>query len=67
MGLGDDPYTRILTEARVALSNGASFGEGGTGHVRVNLACAPDTLREAVARIAALAPVSDRPDESRTR
>lgn len=66
-GLGDAPYTRILTEARVAFSNGASFGNGGTGHVRVNLACAPDTLREAVARIAALAPVSDRPDESRIR
>lgn len=53
-GLGSDPHQRILTDARVALNNGAEFGPGGDGHVRVNLACAPDTLREAIARIATL-------------
>lgn len=52
--LGDDPFRRILNDARVALGNGSSFGEGGAGHVRFNLACAPETLREAVTRIAAL-------------
>ncbi|WP_125098261.1 MalY/PatB family protein [Leucobacter chromiireducens] len=53
-GLGDDPYQRILDDARVALNNGAFFGAGGAGHVRLNLACAPDTIREAIARIAAI-------------
>ena len=54
LGLGDSPYQRILDEARVALNNGESFGLGGQGFARLNLACSPDTLREAVARIAAL-------------
>ncbi|WP_449281026.1 MalY/PatB family protein [Leucobacter sp.] len=55
-GLGDDPSRRILFDARVALNNGASFGEGGSGHARLNLACAPDTIREAVDRIARILP-----------
>lgn len=50
-GLSDDPYRRILGEARVALNDGRHFGAGGEGHVRLNFACAPDTLREAVERI----------------
>lgn len=53
-GFGDDPYRRILSEAKVALGRGASFGIGGEGHVRLNLACAPDTIVEAVDRIARL-------------
>ena len=58
-GLGEDPHARILAEARVALSNGRAFGAGGAGHVRINLACAPDTLRTAIDRIAALPPVRE--------
>ncbi|TFD60969.1 aminotransferase class I/II-fold pyridoxal phosphate-dependent enzyme [Cryobacterium suzukii] len=54
LGLGDCPYQRILDDARVALNNGECFGLGGQGFARLNLACSPDTLREAVARIAAL-------------
>lgn len=53
-GLGDDPYARILSEARVALNDGRHFGTGGAGHVRLNLACAPNTIRDAVARIATI-------------
>lgn len=53
-GLGHDPHARILHEARVALGIGSAFGVGGDAHVRMNLACAPDTIREAVRRIAAL-------------
>ncbi|QIK63872.1 aminotransferase class I/II-fold pyridoxal phosphate-dependent enzyme [Leucobacter viscericola] len=53
-----DPFTAILTEARVALNDGVHFGEGGAGHVRLNLACAPATIREAVRRIAAILPSS---------
>lgn len=55
-GLGDDPGTTILEHAKVALNNGKHFGAGGAGHVRLNLACAPDTIREAVRRIAAILP-----------
>jgi cystathionine beta-lyase len=54
LGLGESPYQRILDDARVALNNGECFGLGGQGFARLNLACSPDTLREAVARIAAL-------------
>ncbi|WP_335339044.1 aminotransferase class I/II-fold pyridoxal phosphate-dependent enzyme [Microterricola viridarii] len=54
LGLGESPHTRILHEARVALNDGASFGSGGAGFARLNLACSPETLREAVTRIADL-------------
>lgn len=57
-GLGPDPHGQILSEARVALNNGADFGLGGAGHVRLNLACAPQTIRQAVARIAAILPAA---------
>lgn len=55
-GLGDDPAGRILSDARVALNDGRHFGRGGAGHARVNLACAPATIAEAVERIAAVLP-----------
>ena len=55
-GLGDDPCARILQDARVALNDGIAFGLGGRGHVRLNLACAPDTIVQAVDRIAAILP-----------
>jgi len=53
-GLGTDPAARILDEAKVALNAGQHFGHGGNGFARLNLACAPDTLIEAVARIEGL-------------
>jgi cystathionine beta-lyase len=54
LDLGDDPTAVLLDEARVALNAGHSFGESGRGFARLNLACDPATLREAVRRIAAL-------------
>ena len=51
LGWGDDPAAHILEHARVALSNGPPFGDPGRGFARLNLACAPDTLTEAVARL----------------
>jgi cystathionine beta-lyase len=54
LGWGDDPGQRILAEARVALASGSDFGRPGRGHVRLNLACSPDVLTEAIARIARL-------------
>jgi cystathionine beta-lyase len=52
LGWGEDPARFALEHARVALSNGLAFGPQGAGHARVNLACAPETVTEAVARLA---------------
>jgi len=54
LGWGDDPSVRILEEARVAFYPGPSFGPEGTGYVRINFGCAPEVLREAIARAGAL-------------
>lgn len=51
-GWGDDPAARILSDARVALSPGPGFGEPGAGCARMNIACSPELLEEAVRRIA---------------
>jgi cystathionine beta-lyase len=53
LGLGDDPADTFLRQARVALASGLPFGQGGTGHVRLNLATSPEILEEAVRRMAA--------------
>jgi cystathionine beta-lyase len=55
LGWGDNPAARILRDAKVALHFGPHFGDEGRGHVRVNFGCDPDVLREAIARIGALA------------
>lgn len=52
LGWGDDPAVHALEHAKVALSNGPPFGRQGNGFARLNLACSPDTLTEAVARLA---------------
>lgn len=53
-GWGDDPAAHILENTKVALSSGPPFGESGRGFARLNLACSPEVLTEAVTRIAAL-------------
>ena len=53
LGWGDDPAAHALEVARVALNPGLSFGPSGAGFARLNLACSPEVLREAVARLAA--------------
>lgn len=53
LGLGDDPARVLVSRAKVALSSGPDFGSPGRGHARMNLACAPETVIEAVDRIAA--------------
>lgn len=55
-GWGDDPAALILDGAKVALSPGMGFGIEGTGWARINVACSPELLTEAVRRIAALPP-----------
>ena len=53
--LGDDPAPAFLQQG-VALNGGPDFGPSGAGHVRLNLACSPQVLREAVARMAQARP-----------
>ncbi len=43
----------LMKEARVSLNDGATYGEGGAGFARINLATSAGILREAVRRIAA--------------
>jgi cystathionine beta-lyase len=53
LGWGDDPAARALGMARVALNPGLEFGPSGAGFARLNLACSPEVLTEAVRRLAA--------------
>ena len=55
LGWGEDPAAVALERARVALEPGLRFGRQGTGFARLNFACSPDVLTEAVARLAAAA------------
>jgi cystathionine beta-lyase len=50
---GDDPSIRTL-DARVALNPGPDFGTQGQGFARLNFACSPEVLTEAVRRLAAV-------------
>jgi cystathionine beta-lyase len=52
LGLGEDPAAAFLQRGRVALNAGPTFGPGGEGHVRINLAASRATLTEAVHRMA---------------
>ena len=51
LGWGDDPAAYALEHTEVALSNGPRFGDAGKGFARINLACAPETIVEAVDRL----------------
>jgi len=56
LDLGDDPAATFLRKGRVALNSGPSFGSGGAGHARLNLATSPELLTEAVRRMASSQP-----------
>ena len=47
-----DPSALLLDRARVALNAGPTFGAGGDGHVRLNMATSPAILAEIIARVA---------------
>lgn len=51
--LGVDPAALLIASARVALNSGHSYGAAYDGFVRLNFACDPGLLVEAVERIAA--------------
>jgi cysteine-S-conjugate beta-lyase len=48
-----DPFTFFLERARVALSDGATFGRAGQGFARLNFACPRSGLTEALERMRA--------------
>lgn len=54
-GWGQNPAAHILESAKVAFASGPDFGKEGIGHVRINVACSPEVLTEAITRVAALA------------
>ena len=45
---GNDAFTFFLQKARVALNDGALFGAGGAGHVRLNFGCPRPLLTRAL-------------------
>ena len=47
----EDPYKFFLENARVALNDGTTFGEGGQGFVRLNFGCPRSMLAEALERM----------------
>ncbi len=51
-GLPGNPYQFFLEKAKVALNDGATFGKGGQGFVRLNFGCPRATLQEALERMA---------------
>ncbi|NTW12217.1 MAG: putative C-S lyase [Anaerolineales bacterium] len=47
----DSPYDFFLKEARVALSDGKIFGQGGAGHVRMNFGTSRKLLKQGLDRM----------------
>jgi cystathionine beta-lyase len=52
-GIPGNPHTFFLEQARVALNDGARFGQAGAGWVRLNFGCPRATLDEALGRMRA--------------
>ena len=50
-GLGGNPSDFFLQNARVALNDGATFGRGGKGFVRLNFGCPRKLLEEGLRRM----------------
>jgi cystathionine beta-lyase len=53
LGLASEPQRFFLDKARVALSRGAAFGQGGVGFVRLNFATSRAILAQILERMAA--------------
>lgn len=52
LGLADDELSAMLVgDAEIAVSDGPSFGRGGHGFIRLNIACARSVLEEALERL----------------
>lgn len=59
LGWGEDPAAVALERGRVALQPGLKFGGSGAGFARLNFACSPEVLTEAVVRLAAVRAEAD--------
>ncbi|EIJ42016.1 bifunctional PLP-dependent enzyme with beta-cystathionase and maltose regulon repressor activities [Beggiatoa alba B18LD] len=46
-----DPFQYFLTEAKIAFNDGATFGEGGAGFIRLNFGCPREQLIKGLNRI----------------
>jgi cysteine-S-conjugate beta-lyase len=53
LNLSESPYQFFLREAKVAFSDGATFGPGGAGFVRINLGTTRAQLQETLERMRA--------------
>lgn len=42
---------RLIQKGRIALEPGAKFGKGGSGFVRMNIGCSPETVKEGLNRL----------------
>ena len=52
LGLSQKELMDKLSAAQVFVNDGASFGTGGEGHIRFNLACPTRSIEEAMDRLA---------------
>jgi cystathionine beta-lyase len=50
-GIKDSPHEFFLKNGKVALSNGANFGKGGEGHVRLNFGTSRKLLEQGLERM----------------
>lgn len=50
-GLGEDPAAFLLDKGKVWLNSGHTFGTGGAGFARLNLATSPESLGDGLGRI----------------
>lgn len=53
LNIGENPASRILEEQKVAFVPGVDLGKQYGQYIRINFACHPDSLRRAVAALAA--------------
>lgn len=52
LGLSDEDLDRFfIDKAKLALSSGAVFGNGGSGFMRMNIGCPLNTIKEALCRL----------------
>ena len=52
LGLSQEQLMKKLSDAKVFVNDGATFGNGGEGHIRFNLACPTSAIEEAMDRLA---------------
>ena len=52
LGLSQEQLMKKLGDAKVFVNDGATFGTGGEGHIRFNLACPTSAIEEAMDRLA---------------